>query len=183
LAQVQQIKPVWFRYNGKAGIVSRQRYVGVIAQQMQQIAPYTIGEFVYQDSSGRTEKYLDYDANALTYMLVNAVREVDQKYARQLHEKDAQLISQQQQIASLTERLTRLEAFLSPGPAAATAQLYQNEPNPTDGSTLIRYFLPQETVSAQLKVYSLTGQEAALRGIDAQRQWRSAPVGGTICCR
>ena len=67
--------------------------------------------------------------------------------------------SQQQQISSLTERLTKLEALLAPGNTATTAQLFQNEPNPTDGSTVIRYFLPQETSSAHLKIYSLSGQE------------------------
>src|SRR5205814_7525315 len=54
--------------------------------------------------------------------------------------------------------------LLQPGNTAnttsgAVAQLFQNEPNPTEGSTIIRYFLPQESTSAQLKVYSLTGQE------------------------
>lgn len=39
------------------------------------------------------------------------------------------------------------------------ARLFQNEPNPTDGSTVIRFQIPQEAVSAQLKVFSITGQE------------------------
>jgi len=162
---LEKIKPVWFRYNGKAGLPTNQKYVGVLAQQMQQIAPYTVGEFTYQDSTGKAEKYLDYDANAVTYLLVNAVKEVDQKYAQQLKEKDQLLTAQQQQLANLTDRLAQLEALVGqlaggePIPTGAAAQLFQNEPNPTEGSTVIRYFLPRQITSAQLKVYSLTGVE------------------------
>lgn len=153
LAKLSKIRPVWFRYNGKAGLPTEKRYVGVIAQEMQRIAPYTIGEFVYQDSTGRQEKYLDYDANAVTYMLVNAVKEQQQ----QIEELKGQL----NEVEALKQKLTQLEALLlNPGQAAAsTARLFQNEPNPTDGSTVIRYVVPREAVSAQLKVYSLTGQQ------------------------
>jgi hypothetical protein len=66
---------VWFEYNGEAGMPTDQKYVGIIAQEMKKIAPYTVGEFTYQDSTGKTSQYLDYDANALTYILVNSVKE------------------------------------------------------------------------------------------------------------
>jgi hypothetical protein len=50
--------------------------------------------------------------------------------------------------------------LLPPKQLQKTAPILElNEPNPTEGSTVIRYFLPQETVSAQLKVYSLAGVE------------------------
>jgi len=48
---------------------------------------------------------------------------------------------------------------VEPLKATGEAQLYQNAPNPTEGTTVIGYFLPQETSSAQLKSYSLTGVE------------------------
>ncbi|MES2732632.1 MAG: T9SS type A sorting domain-containing protein [Bacteroidota bacterium] len=78
--------------------------------------------------------------------------------------KDAQLSSQQEQIRALMERLATLEAFLlsqSDGATAqgSAAQLWQNEPNPTNGSISIRYFIPHQVTSAQLKVYALHGQE------------------------
>jgi hypothetical protein len=153
LEQLNKIKPVWFRYNGKAGLPTEKKYVGVIAQEMQKIAPYTIGEFTYTDTTGKQEKYLDYDANALTYMLVNAVKEVDQKYSQQIEaqqqqlaDKDAQLASQQQQITALQNEMLQIKALLQQPNAATSsedkAQLWQNEPNPTDGTTLIRYRIP-----------------------------------------
>jgi hypothetical protein len=165
---LQKVKPVWFEYNGEAGMPTEKKYVGVIAQEIQKIAPYTVGEFTYQDSTGKQENYLDYDANALTYILVNSVKEQQGKIEelqQVVEQKDAQLSSQQQQINTLTNQLAQLEAALSKligEPLKATgsaAQLYQNAPNPTEGATVIGYFLPRETVSAQLKIYSLTGAE------------------------
>lgn len=165
LAAVVRIRPVWFRYNGKAALPTDRKYVGVIAQDMQQIAPHTVGEFVYQDSTGKQEQYLDYDANALTYMLVNATREIDEKYTAQLQEKDAQLAGMQQQITALQKEIAAIKSMLTlntgdgPGQNHSAARLWQNQPNPTNGSTVIRYYLPQEVSSAHLKVYSMDGRE------------------------
>jgi len=165
LAAVIRIKPVWFRYNGKAELPTDKKYVGVIAQDIQQVAPHMVGAFVYQDSTGKQEQYLDYDPNALSYMLVNAVREVDAKYTAQLQEKDAQLAGMQQQITALQKEIADIKLRLNlgtgndPGHNTSAARLWQNQPNPTDGTTLIRYYLPQEITSAYLKVYSTDGKE------------------------
>jgi hypothetical protein len=154
LTVLEKIKPVSFRYNGKAGLPTEAQYVGVIAQDMQKIAPYTVGQFTYQDSTGKTEQYLDYDPNALTYILVNAVKEVDQKYAQQLEALQAE-----NQL--LKEKLARIEQMLlkqSPE-TPAVAHLFQNEPNPYRETTIIKYVVPHTATSAQLKVFSVTGQQ------------------------
>jgi len=177
-----KIKPMWFQYNGEAGMPTNKTYVGVIAQEMQKIAPYMVGSFTYQDTTGKKAEYLDYDANALTYILVNAVQEqqgqmqqLKKENDTRMQEKDAQIEQLKQehttQIGSLQARITRLEQLLSsqlPGssqlaaPSAesdAVARLWQNEPNPTEGTTLIRYRIPQQASQAQIKLYSLKGEE------------------------
>lgn len=145
-----QIHPVTYQYNGKAGLPTDKQFVGVIAQEMQKIAPYTVGTFTYQDSTGQSEQYLDYDATALTYILVNSVKE------------------QQQEIDSLKNELTQIKHLLhrlSPGSPIPTsafpsgASLSQNQPNPYGESTTISYFVPESVTSAQVKFYSTTGQE------------------------
>ncbi len=146
-----QIKPVTFRYNGKAGIDTEEKqFVGVIAQEMQKIAPYTVGQFTYQDSTGKTENYLDYDPNAVTYVLVNATKELKA-------ENDAL----RNTVSELEARLARLEVLLlkQTDTKAASARLFQNQPNPYNRTTTIKYFLPQTVNSAQLKIFSVTGQE------------------------
>jgi hypothetical protein len=72
----------------------------------------------------------------------------------------------QQENAALMQRLLLLEAAVSKlngetlkATNSGEAQLYQNAPNPTQGTTIIGYFLLQETTSAQLKIYSVTGVE------------------------
>ena len=89
LHEVLQIRPVTYQYNEKSGFqqeVLDKTYHGIIAQEMQEIAPYMVGEF---ELDGAT--YLNYDGNALIYMLVNAIQE------------------QQQQIEKLEERLENLK--------------------------------------------------------------------------
>lgn len=150
LSQILQIKPVWFRYNGMAGLPTDRKYVGVVAQEMQKIAPYTVGEFPYADSAGRSEKYLDYDANAVMYMLVNAVKELHMRS----QEKDAQIQELQHELADLKRMLAG-----SGRSGNAGAYLGQNYPNPFTGSTIIPYAVPENCNAAQLIIYSSSGQE------------------------
>jgi hypothetical protein len=73
---VNKIHPVWFEYNGKAQLPMGIRSVGIVAQEMQKIAPYIIGKYKSIDSVGKTNEYLDYNANLLFYLLVNSVKEL-----------------------------------------------------------------------------------------------------------
>ena len=54
---------------------TNKAYIGIIAQEMKEIAPYMVGTFKYQDANGNTTEYLDYNPNALNYILVNALKE------------------------------------------------------------------------------------------------------------
>ena len=61
---LKAIRPVTFEYNGVGGTADIGKvYVGVIAQELQQVAPYMV------DASG---EYLKVDPSAFTYLLVNA---------------------------------------------------------------------------------------------------------------
>lgn len=155
LEVLQQIKPVRFRYNGKAGIDSEKEFVGIIAQEVQQVAPYMIGKFTYQDSTGKQEEYLDYDASALTYILVNSVKELKQENAA----LQAELSSIKNELAMIKQMLLK-----QTGEPGSVARIWQNAPNPYSQSTTIRYQVPTSAMSASIKVFSLTGQE--LHSID-----------------
>ena len=65
------INPVKYRYNEKAGTDTKREYVGVIAQELKEVAPYMVGTFE-MDST----EYFDVDNSAMTYMLINAVKEL-----------------------------------------------------------------------------------------------------------
>lgn len=176
LSIVEQIHPVSFRYNGKADLPTDKEYVGVIAQEIQKIAPYMVGEFTYQDSTGRQETYLDYDATALTYILVNAVKEVDHKYALQIQEKDTQIAELQQELTALKELIIKY----IPEAGHSQARLGQNNPNPYTQSTSIPYQVPATAVSAFIKVYSSSGQELKSFELTGKRQGEVILSGGML---
>lgn len=91
LSEILKIQPKTFQYNGKGGIsASEKTYVGVIAQELQPIAPYMVSEYSVPipegpdakadpEASGQEETYLAVDPSAMTYMLINAVKELNEK--------------------------------------------------------------------------------------------------------
>jgi trimeric autotransporter adhesin len=72
LAEVISINPVRFRYNKLSGHDMQKEYVGVIAQELQEIAPDMVSTF---EKDG--EAYLQVDNSAMIYLLINAVKELN----------------------------------------------------------------------------------------------------------
>ena len=75
LDAILKINPVWFQYNSVSGYDTKTKYVGVIAQELQEVSPYMVttpAEPLADGSSG----YLQVDNSAMTYMLINAVKEL-----------------------------------------------------------------------------------------------------------
>jgi hypothetical protein len=70
LQQLLQIEPVTFNYNSLSGFDTSKEHVGVIAQELQKVVPYMVQN--YQSENG---KFLSVDNSAMTYMLINAVKE------------------------------------------------------------------------------------------------------------
>lgn len=75
LKQLLQFHPVTFRYNGLNGFSSEKEYVGVIAQEVQKIAPYMVSEVKATGGTHGLDAYLNVDPSAFTFLLVNAVQQ------------------------------------------------------------------------------------------------------------
>lgn len=77
LQQLVQVRPVRFRYNGKAGTTPGNEGVGIVAQEMEKIFPDMV-QHVKNPRPGELEgdDVMVYNASALTYVLVNAVKEL-----------------------------------------------------------------------------------------------------------
>lgn len=73
LSVINKIHPVSYHYNGLLNFSTEQSYIGVIAQELKQVAPYMV-----QKMNGN-EEYLQVDPNAMTYLLINAVKELDRE--------------------------------------------------------------------------------------------------------
>jgi len=97
---------VEYEYNGKAGTKAGEYNVGIIAQEMEKVAPYMIGKFQYTEapktidlgsaaeSRTKAEEYLTYNDSALPYILANAIKE-QQKQIEELKNEIAQLKNNQ----------------------------------------------------------------------------------------
>ncbi len=88
LATIRNIKPVYYKYNGKANL-PRNYYVGVIAQELQKVAPYMVSTYEFlqgdtplEDAKEKIETYFQVDNSALSYITVNALKELDTKTAK-----------------------------------------------------------------------------------------------------
>jgi len=169
LAEVLKIKPVYYEYNGKAGIKDTEtRHVGLIAQDFNKIAPYAVRTLKYQEiinegddqvyKTGETMDYLAMDGSSIKYMLVNAVKEQQQT----IESQNSEIADLKTALQNLTETVKGLQAepsgITSTIEGSGKAYLEQNKPNPLEDYTRIEYFIPQESGKAFLTVQNLAGQ-------------------------
>ena len=91
LNSLLKINPVWYNYNQASGFDITQKYVGVLAQELQAVSPYMVIESATKKAPDGSS-YLSVDNSAMTYMLINAVKE------------------QQQQIEKLKREIEKLKA-------------------------------------------------------------------------
>jgi hypothetical protein len=75
LETVLKINPIRYHYKEEMGLNSEDEQIGVIAQDIQEIAPYMIGKGKIDPESN--EEFLTLDNGAMIYMLINAVKELN----------------------------------------------------------------------------------------------------------
>ncbi|MBU1705414.1 tail fiber domain-containing protein, partial [Patescibacteria group bacterium] len=78
LSVINQINPVNYALNGHANMPAGDEGIGVIAQEIMGIAPYTVGTFEakYNPDDETTQTFYSFDSSALTFVLINAVKEL-----------------------------------------------------------------------------------------------------------
>jgi hypothetical protein len=80
LAQLRQVRPVRFRYNGRAGTRTGLEGVGVLGQEIEKIFPEMVQRIPGGvDSEPDLEDLRIYNGSALTFVLVNAVKELAER--------------------------------------------------------------------------------------------------------
>lgn len=75
---IERIDPVWYTYNGKGGMPEGETFTGIIAQDMQPLMPYAVKESRGLDPKS-DERYLSFDGSTLTYIQINAIKELSAK--------------------------------------------------------------------------------------------------------
>ncbi len=165
LDEVLQLRPVSYQYNGKAGFRNAgQNQVGLVAQDLQKVAPELVSTFTHEEEDAESkvissEDYLMISESSIKYMLVNAVKEQQEI-----------IEAQDEKIATLEERLAKIEAALNGGTIntdinrqdiqldGGGAYLEQNQPNPFNNNTLINYSVPADINDAVVNVFDAKGQ-------------------------
>jgi len=112
LREIERVRPVRFEYNGLGGTeADGKQYVGVIAQELEQTLPFMVSSEAKPLHPGdtATTDIKRVDPSALTYVLVNSVKEL----AAQNREMRAQLVEQERtmsgQLAALQNELRALK--------------------------------------------------------------------------
>jgi hypothetical protein len=81
LAEILQVDPISYDYNGKGGIPAGPGGVSIIAQDLQPVFPECVGTFrakLNPEDAEESELY-NYNGHAITFALINAIKELNAK--------------------------------------------------------------------------------------------------------
>jgi len=201
---LRQVEFYEYAYNGLATTPDDgKKYFGVMAQQVGEILPSTITPYqqkMYQTDTKPTN-LLKFNPNDLFYTGLNAIKELAVR-TDELEEAQEENEILEERVQALEDQMTALMEALqgdtSPvvpeqqnentlstqqSPHIGTAQLFQNAPNPLHHSTKIRYYLPENMVSASIAIQDLTGktlQKLPLNGVGEGEVTFNAQQNGLI---
>ena len=108
LAELRALQPVRYRYKKQYWAGDRE-FVGLIAQEVQEVVPEMVHWYKMQVPGDSLVEVLALDPSDLTYMLINAVKDLDAEN-QQLRARVAALEAEK---AGLEARLSLIEARLS----------------------------------------------------------------------
>lgn len=94
LEAILQVEPITYDYNGKGGMAAGPGGISILAQALQPVFPECVGSYkgkLNEDDEEETD-ILNYNGHAMTFALINAVKELSTK------------------LDTLTERVEALEA-------------------------------------------------------------------------
>ena len=164
LTIIDKLRPVTFEWKKAVDNGMKGTQMGFLAQEIETVLPSMIvlmhdtikSKVTKQDSVTTITKGIKY--NELFSLFVSAMQQ-QQKMIDSLKADVAKC-------CTATERINNND---SQGKSETTLQvelanknetiLYQNEPNPFDGSTVIRYFIPETSGNAYIGFYDMYGKE------------------------
>lgn len=139
---IKAINPVYFKYNEASGVVDDSEFVGIIAQELQEVAPDMVNYIPDPVEKDKNTEYLSADLSQLDFALVNAVKELDLEIQRLKAE-----------VVELREQLGQKDNSLINNGAALFVS-----PNPFQSNARVMYRLEEQTYQATLEIYSLDGK-------------------------
>ena len=141
---IKAIDPVYFKYNEASGVVDESEFVGVLAQDLQAVAPDMVQNIPHPEDDKKTTDYLSVDLSQLDFALVNSVKELD-----------AELERLRAEIIQLREELRQAQQGNVIQNRTGSLQI---SPNPFQSNVQVKYALEQQVEEATLNVYNMKGQ-------------------------
>ncbi len=146
LPKIDQLKPVTYQFKNTN---DQNVYGGFIAQEVQKVFPSLVTHNVNPE---RSLDIYSLDYSGFGVIAIKGIQELQQT-----------IQEQQQKITTLEDRIAKLEAALNlvnsnsiNGKGIIGASLEQNQPNPFNQTTIIRYKIPQGA-NAQIMIYDAKG--------------------------
>jgi len=175
LEEVRQLQPVSFAYNGRGGTTDGTQHIGLIAQELQAVAPELVEEFTHvtyeydEDGTQREvgqEKFLQIRDSEVKFMLINSIKQMaaeNEALKSQNDALDARLRVLEDLIKNSGDNSTNEtdvidEVNVSLDGNNEIASLAQNQPNPFNENTVINYFLPENATGAHMNIFSAEGK-------------------------
>ena len=175
LAALLKIRPVTYHYNELSGFNMDKEYVGVLAQELKEFAPYMVSLDSFKNTG---KQYYSVDNSAMTYMLINSVKElkgqVDVK-DETITKQQADIKTLQQQMNMLLQKVNAMDARQEAccnmtqqtkvvdnehSVALTSASLDQNVPNPpVNHATRIGYNVPKGAGKAEMIITDNFGKK------------------------
>ncbi len=168
---IAQINPISYTYNGKAGTMDGQNAIGISAQEMVEIAPYTVNTIkapIDTKSNSKEEVYI-FNGSALRYVIINALKELsmeNEALENELAMQKSELNDLKNEVAELKNLVnllvqsegTQHNKINHSYQASSPAYLGQNQPNPFANSSVIQYQLPKDAQTASMVFYDANGK-------------------------
>ena len=109
LAELRALRPVRYKYKKEYWAASDRYFTGLIAQEVQDVVPEMVHPYKFQAIGDKLIDVLAVDPSDLTYMLINAVKELDAEN----HQLKARLAALEAEKDALAQRLSLIESRLA----------------------------------------------------------------------
>jgi hypothetical protein len=144
--------------------LSETKQYGFIAQELQEIIPEMVNQKVKQDEiDPETKKIIPgYELLTVNYdLLIPILTKGMQEQQTQIESQQKQIDEQKQLINQLLQKAATPTGLDQNNLGAVGYAMEQNQPNPFNGITTVKYTLPATVVNAYMAVYDLSGKQIA----------------------